>query len=72
MSEQIYKWIWANLTEVNVAPIQMAGAGDVAVRPMQADAAGVAATELNLSAPFKPLPKSLFDRAVDVRDLGKT
>lgn len=46
--------------------------GDVAVRPMQADAAGVAATELNLSAPFKSLPKSLFDRAVDVRDLGKT
>jgi len=42
------------------------------VSPVQADAAGVAATELNLSAPFKSLSKDLSDGAVHGRDLGKT
>lgn len=48
--------------------------GDVSdvVSPMKAGATGVAAAELNLPAPFKSLSKYLFDRAVDVRDLGKT
>lgn len=40
--------------------------------PMQSGVMGVAATELNLTAPFKFLSKHLLERAVDVRDLGKT
>lgn len=40
--------------------------------PVQAGVRGVSDMELNLFVPFKSLSKHLFDRAIDVRDLGKT